>query len=146
MKRKDKPAFIESAVIVPYPRWVQRTMRRYLSEAAACNINLQRQKRSQELLAATQAESKSTGSKNNGRSMVTKTVAGPVPPAQSIIEPAVHKTPQPAGNRFKQYVQCGLNFVKSRLPFRGSNNHRGKQPPQATGRAIGLHRLLVAAS
>jgi hypothetical protein len=125
-RRKAVTEFLESANIVDCPRYVQRTMRRNPREAAACDVNVRRKKRAQELLAATQAESKSASSKNDGKSMVTKAVAGAMPPAQSTIEPAVPKAPQPAGNRFKQYVQRGLDFVKGRLPFTGSNNHRGE--------------------
>lgn len=56
-RRKAVTEFLESANIVDCPRYVQRTIRLNLHEAAACNINLQLQKRAQELLTATEAQS-----------------------------------------------------------------------------------------
>jgi len=134
-RRKVMTDYQELANTVPSTRRIERTMRRNLHEAAACNVDLQRQRRAQELLAAPKAESKDADSIGAGKSMATTMVASPLPPAQSTIEPVILKTPQQAGNKFKRFICCIAKFSRGRWFLRGSNNRRGRRRRQATSLA-----------
>lgn len=136
--RKQKPAirkeivkYKESENAVPSPRWVRRRIYRNLSAAAVCGVNVRRKRRSEELLAITEVESKNASSKEARKSPAKTTMAGAIPSAPCVIDSSVPNAPQPAGNRFKQYIRRVSNFVRGKLPPKSGHN-RPKKQQQAT--------------
>lgn len=130
-KRKDVKKFEQSETVVPSPRWVQRRMWRNLNVAAACDINLQRKKRAEELLTTVRVKSDIETAKPQCRPDARQSQINTAPTSENIPRQAKRHVMKSAGNRFKRVIKAVRSIVKqtvylrvahSRLPCSGKDN------------------------
>jgi hypothetical protein len=103
--------------VVPTPKWLQRKMLRNLSRTAHSNINLQLAKRSGQLLAVVEAESKPAAKPVSNDNSTAKAPIPPIAPA-AVPVTGVSRIRRLATATLGQYIRRVSTFVKRNLFLR----------------------------